>query len=333
MHIYHPLSHHYILIQVFGFLKNQRDIYNCVLVNIQWNTSATPFLYRAPQFTRFSLSSTKCLQTIKKAKEKQTFQPYHEMVREWNLKNLSVAYDIAECCPNLEKLGCNNGEIIGNRKDLLKNWTKLKTITLYNNSGTDLILETIKMHCNHLEEFILCNCPVTDIGLIEILKTFKGLKLLRLIQCNEISNQSLIIMSKHCNSLTNLDLRNCNRINDHGILALGSSSLLSRNLRSLYLESLNVSQHSLLFLAKNIMNLQELYLRVLNFINDEIVAAFNGHDKSYLKRLTLHLCPEIVGWGIKESVGIRELSLFMSNLKLQELDAICETCQLLEKFT
>src|SRR6266540_6120242 len=102
MHIYHPLSHHYILIQVFGFLKNQRDIYNCVLVNIQWNTSATPFLYRAPQFTRFSLSSTKCLQTIKKAKEKQTFQPYHfmvwlkakekqtfqpyhEMVREWNL--------------------------------------------------------------------------------------------------------------------------------------------------------------------------------------------------------------------------------------------------------
>ncbi|CAG8487490.1 7634_t:CDS:2 [Funneliformis caledonium] len=334
MHLYHPLSHHYILVKVFGYLTNQRDIYNCTLVNTQWNTSVSPFLYRAPKFTsraKFSSSLTKYFQTIKSAKDEQTFQPYHEMLREWNLKYAKVACDIAVCCPNIEKLGCvDGGFLLGdnlNRKNLLKAWTRLKSITLYHNCGTDLILEAIRMNCSRLEELILCNCPVTDIGLIEVFKTIRGLKLLRFNHCNEISNQSLIMMSKYCNSLVRLDLINCNRLNDNGILALADSSHLATNLRSLYLEALNIDQNTLLILARNIMNLRELYLRTLVSFGDEVITAFNC-----LEQLTLH-CPRINGWNINEAIRIRELSLFMTNIKLQELNAICKTCHHLEKFT
>ncbi|CAI2170464.1 3990_t:CDS:2 [Funneliformis geosporum] len=337
MHLYHPLSHHYILVQVFGYLKNQRDIYNCTLVNTQWNISASPFLYRAPKFTSratFSSSLTKYLQTIRSAKDEQTFQPYHEMVREWNLKYIkyvSVAYDVANYCPNIEKLGCNNeGFLLGdnmNIKNLLNSWTRLKSIALYHNCGTDLILEAIKMNCGRLEELILCNCPVTDIGLIQVFKTIRGLKFLRFNQCHEISNQSLTMMSEYCDSLVRLELINCNRLNDNGILALANSTHLATNLRSLYLEALNINQRSLLVLARNIMNLRELYLRIFESFGDEVITAFNC-----LEQLTLH-CPRIIGWSIKEAIVIRELSLFMSNIQLQELNAICNTCHLLEKFT
>src|SRR5207249_3628132 len=84
---------------------------------------------------------------------------------------------------------------------------------------------------------------------------------------------------------------------------------------------------------ENTTNLQELYLRRLESVNDEIVAAFGIGSRPCLKRLNLHLCPRIIGWGIKEAIEIRELSLFMKSIKLPVLDSICETCQLLERFT
>jgi hypothetical protein len=349
MHIYNPLSNHYILVQVFGFLKNQRDIYNCTLVNTQWNISATPFLYRAPKVKSSNISTLSninlltFLQTIKNAKEKQTSQPYNEMVREWNLNDSNSVNYIAECCHNIEKLSCNNETFIlcdNNNlnsedlktKTLLKNWNKLKSITLYRHCGTDLILEAIKINCNRLEELILWNCSVTDIGLLEIFKSCKGLKLLGLNQCNEITDQILLSISEICDFIINLDLRDCNKLSDNGILAL-SNSKFAKNLRSLRLEALNIKEDSLLVLAENTTNLQELYLRRLDNVTDEIVTAFAIGSKPCLKRLILHLCPRIIGWGIKEALEIRELSLLMQNIKLQVLNSVCETCQFLERFT
>ncbi|RIA92744.1 hypothetical protein C1645_736096 [Glomus cerebriforme] len=264
------------------------------------------------------------------------------MVREWNFRDSNSINYISECCPNIEKLSCNNESFILcddnvkseelRTKTILKNWNNLKSITLYHGCGTNLILEAIKINCNRLEELILVNCSANDIGLIEIFKTCKGLKSLRLNKCCEISDQSLIVISNYCNSLINLDLRDCDKISDNGILALANSNF-SKNLFSLYLEALNIKELSLLILAKNSTNLRELHLRRLDSVNDEIVAAFSIGSKSCLKRLNLHLCPKFIGWGIKEATEIKELSLFMQNIKLQVLDSICETCQSLEKFT
>ncbi|GBC04331.1 hypothetical protein RclHR1_05620005 [Rhizophagus clarus] len=346
MHIYNPLSNHYILVQVFGFLINQRDIYNCTLVNTQWNISATPFLYRAPKLNFSNINILRFLQTIKNAKEKQTSQPYNEMVREWSLKDSNSANYIAECCPNIEKLSCNNESFIlcdnnnnnnvnsddFKTKTVLNNWINLKSITLYNRCGTDLILEAIKINCSRLEELILWNCSVTDIGLIEIFKTCKILKSLRLYQCHEITDQTLISMSEICNSLINLDLRDCKKLSDNGILAL-SNSKIAKNLLSLYLEALNIKEDSFLVLAENTTNLRELYLRRLETITDEIVTAFAIGSRPCLKRLHLHLCPRFIGWGVKEAIEIRELSLLMQNIKLQVINIICENCRFLERFT
>ncbi|CAB4382820.1 unnamed protein product [Rhizophagus irregularis] len=336
MHIYNPLSNHYILVQVFGFIENQRDIFHCTLVNTQWNLSATPFLYRAPKLTFTNINSLTFLQTIKNAKEKQTFLPYNEMVREWNFKDPNSVDCIADCCPNIEKISCNNESFIlydNNHVNstLLKNWIKLKSIKLYRRCGSDLILEAIKINCNRLEELILWNCTVTDIGLIQIFKSCKGLKLLKLNQCHEITDQSLLSMSEICHSIINLDLRDCNKLSDDGILAL-SNSIFLKNLSILHLEALNIKEDSLLILAENITNLQELHLRRFETVTDEIVTAFAIGSRHYLKRLNLHLCPRI-SWSMKESIEIRELSLLMQNISLQLLNSICETCQFLEKFT
>ncbi|KAF0415597.1 RNI-like protein [Gigaspora margarita] len=339
MHLYHPLTHVYLLQQVFNCLETQKDFYNFTLVNSQWNIASSPYLYRAPKPST-SKAVESCKQTIVHAKEKKTFLSYNEMVREWVIKvairDAKIDCLIADCCPNIEKFSCSSE--IKNATEypalavlLIKHWKDLKSISLYHESGNDTTLESITTNCAALEELILVNCKTTDVGFGEVVKACKLIKKIQLVQCTEITDESLIAISKSCKYLTHLDLKDCINITDKGIYAL-SNPTTTRKLRMLSLEGLNIKD-SLLALAEHTKVLQGLSLKRLENLNDEIILTFGRNSSTTLKQLRIYSCRRVKGWGIKEFVSIEELSLLMDCINFEEFEEICVYCSAIEKFT
>ncbi|CAG8487094.1 6196_t:CDS:2 [Scutellospora calospora] len=339
MYFYHPLTHVYILQQVFYYLETQKDFYNFTLVNYKWNLAASPFLYRAPK-PLTSKAVEKCKQTLMHAKEKKTLHQYNEMVREWiiELKIRDAERDllIADYCPYVEKISCSSEVKNGNKHPMLairliKSWKHLKSISLYHSSGCDATLESISINCKALEELILVNCKVTDYGLGEVMKACKVIKKIRLVQCTEITDESLVAISKSCRHLTHLELKDCKNFTDKGIYTL-SNPTTTRKLRMLSLESLNIKD-SLFALAEHTKVLQELSLKKLENLNDEIISIFGRNSSKTLKQLRVYSCRKVKGWGIKEFVGVEDLSLLMDYINFKEFEGICEYCSAIEIFT
>src|SRR5438132_1913830 len=127
---HHPLTQNYLLSQIFSYIEKQKDLYNFTLVNSSWNYPASIYLYRSPKPKYVN----KFTETLILSKQKKTSLPYNEMVREWNISSIKVAYIIAECCPLIEKVSCittvryednlRNSPIIF--KDLIKHWNNLR---------------------------------------------------------------------------------------------------------------------------------------------------------------------------------------------------------------
>ncbi|CAG8719245.1 22576_t:CDS:2, partial [Racocetra persica] len=325
--------------QVFNYLEAQKDFYNFTLVNSQWNIASSPCLYRAPKPST-PKALEKCKQTLEKAKEKKTFLAYNEMVREWiielAIRDAKIDSSIADWCPNIEKFSCsseikNANEYPTLAIDLIRHWKGLKSISLYHNSGNDTTLESISTNCAALEELILVNCKTTDLGFGEVVKACKLIKKIRLVQCTEITDESLVALSKSCRHLTHLDLKDCTNFTDKGIYAL-SNPTTTRKLRMLFLEGLNIKD-SLLALAEHTTVLQGLSLKKLENLNDEIISIFGRNSSKTLKRLRIYSCRKVKGWGIKEFVGIEDLSLLMDYINFEELEEICECCSAIENFT
>ncbi|CAG8483460.1 17739_t:CDS:2 [Acaulospora morrowiae] len=333
MHSYHPLSHHYILYQVFCFNNSQREFYNYAFVNSQWNVTVSPFLYKAPKLIERNVE--KCRQTLCLAKEKKATLAYNEMVREWNIRDAELAYLISDYCPNIEKISCS-GEIANARAypsmihDLIKSWKNLRSISLSHKNGTDESLTQVSIHCTELEELVVVNGEVTDLGICEVVKRCRKLKEITLHSCKEITDETFVSMSKYC-KLSKLQLKHCPRITDKGILALANPTFTKR-LRYLHLEDIGV-RDSLLALAEHTNTLEGLCFNRLKDVDDEVVSAF-GRNASYsLKQLRVYSCRSVKGWGVMEFGGIKGLSLMMDTLGLEQLSGICEYCKDLEDLT
>ncbi|CAG8679836.1 6965_t:CDS:2, partial [Cetraspora pellucida] len=215
--------------------------------------------------------------------------------------------------------------------NLIKHWKGLKSISLYHGSGNDATLESISTNCAALEELILVNCKTTDFGFGEVVKACKVIKKIRLVQCIEITDESLVALSKSCRYLVHLDLKDCTNFTDKGIYAL-SNPTTTRKLRTLSLEGLNIKD-SLLALAEHTTILHRLSLKKLENLNDEIISTFGRNSSKTLKQLRIYSCRKVKGWGIKEFVGIEDLSLLMDYINLKEFEEICEYCNAIENFT
>ncbi|CAJ0913183.1 17755_t:CDS:2 [Entrophospora sp. SA101] len=339
MHVYHPLTQNYLLSQIFSFIEKQKDLYNFTLVNSSWNYSASTYLYRSPKLKEYEYVK-KFIETLLLSKQKKTLLPYNEMVREWNIFYMEFADIIAECCPFIEKITCvaivkDNLEkkpMIFN--NLIKHWNNLRTISLYNYSGTDETLKSIKDYCLRLEEINLDSKFITDIGLVELIKSCRLIKRLKL-KCDNITDESMKVISIHCKYLIELHICDCNLITDIGILSLSEISF-AKNLNRLTLEKLNIRESSLIVLAKNTINIQELYFKRINELTDEVISLFGDirikREKS-INKLNLNICSNILGSGLKEFLELKELSLFMQSIKLNYLQEICNNCQKIEKLT
>ncbi|CAG8781194.1 25581_t:CDS:2, partial [Dentiscutata erythropus] len=325
--------------QVFNYLETQKDFYNFTLVNSQWNIASSPYLYRAPKPST-SKAIERCKQTLIHAKEKKAFLAYNEMVREWvidlAIRDAKIDCVIADCCPNIEKFSCsseikNANEYPALAITLIKHWKGLKSISLYHDSGNDTTLESISTNCTAIEELILVNCKTTDVGFGEVVKACKLIKKIRLVQCTEITDESLTAISKSCRYLTHLELKDCINFTDKGIYAI-SNPTTTRKLRMLFLEGLNIKD-SLLALAEHTKVLQGLSLKRLENLNDEIISTFGKNSSKTLKQLRIYSCRRVKGWGIKEFIGIEDLSLLMDYINFEEFEEICEYCSAIENFT
>ncbi|CAG8782570.1 6111_t:CDS:1, partial [Racocetra fulgida] len=113
-------------------------------------------------------------------------------------------------------------------------------------------------------------------GFSEVVKACKLIKKIRLVQCTEITDESLVALSKSCKYLTHLDLKDCTNFTDKGIYAL-SNPTTTRKLRMLFLEGLNIKD-SLLALAEHTTVLQGLSLKKLENLNDEIISIFGRNS-------------------------------------------------------
>lgn len=126
----------------------------------------------------------------------------------------------------------------------LSNLTQLSELYLSNNrSVNDETLKCISQSCSHLEKLSLCNCDITDRGLIWIsqlnrlsyldldscdritdtgvktLVNFHYLEVLRLVRCTKITDDSMIQFANCCLNLKELNLHYCHNITDISILA------------------------------------------------------------------------------------------------------------------
>ncbi|CAG8491662.1 316_t:CDS:2, partial [Acaulospora colombiana] len=284
-----------------------------------------------PKFS--AKNAEKCRRTLFLSKEKKTTLAYNEMVREWSIKDAQLAYLIADCCPNIEKISCSseiaNAQVYPSViNDLVIHWRNLKSLSLYHKSGTDESLTLVSISWTELVELTIANSKVTDAGICQVVKGCKRLKKIKLSNCDEITDKSLASVSEYCKNLSFLDVKSCPRFTDKGILQLANPTFAKR-LRCLILENIKIKD-SLLALAEHTSALEELSLRQLEDVDDRIVSAFGG---SSLRLLCLYTCRLVEGWGVAELCEIKELSLMMEAISLERLREICESCKNLEKLT
>lgn len=104
---------------------------------------------------------------------------------------------------------------------------------------TDKMLRSIADQCTNLEELIFpCDpCDFTTKGLIDCFQCMDNLRVLRIMQTNQVDDNVLDAIGATCKQLRSLNLRNCRNV----------TSASSRSLKHLALTELDLSNTQVRF--------------------------------------------------------------------------------------
>lgn len=66
----------------------------------------------------------------------------------------------------------------------------------------------------------MCKCNRFVIGLLEVLPSYKYLRVLEIVRCAAVTNDVLKVIADNCTYITEIDLSACENVGDYGLEAL-----------------------------------------------------------------------------------------------------------------
>ncbi|OWM90654.1 F-box/LRR-repeat protein 20 [Punica granatum] len=192
---------------------------------------------------------------------------------------------------------------------------------------TDLALQSLSENCQRLEELGLQGCTsITDFGITQLVKCCKKIKLLdiskcsnvgdegvsnvakscslnlktlKLLDCYEVKDESIISLATYCKNLETLVISGCKDISDEAMKSLASAC--GSSLRKLRMDwCLSISDCALSCILTQCRSLEALDIGCCEGVTD---AAFNGLESGGvelgLKVLKVSNCHGITVTGIR----------------------------------
>jgi hypothetical protein len=134
---------------------------------------------------------------------------------------------------------------------------------------------------------------------------------INLKNCKLVSDELVIIISKECINLKEIDLWNCNNITDVSLISISCNceELTCLNIGICKL----VTNHGVCSIIKNCMNLNELYLYKCFNITDETINNINQYCNKKLTKLSIGYCNKITNDSLnilaQNCINIKEIYL------------------------
>ncbi|UJR37696.1 hypothetical protein I4U23_030391 [Adineta vaga] len=131
---------------------------------------------------------------------------------------------------------------------------------------------------------------ITDYGLVQFVQQFPSLRKIRLQNCSQITDESVIAIGRYCLRLIELDLSGCLQISDQGIIALQQIT----HLRSLALTQTRITDESLMSIGQSTFHytLNEINLKMCREITDDGFLYLLKHCPN-LKTIGFTQCPKL----------------------------------------
>ncbi|KAK9717029.1 hypothetical protein K7432_006481 [Basidiobolus ranarum] len=247
--------------------------------------------------------------------------------------------DISDSCRNIQNIhlhGCHSL----NRDSLIYFIEKCTDLRILNVSGLstvdDRILEILGRHFNSLTQLNISRCQyTTSLGLIEIAKKctqlellranscvgvnddtltvisqLKGLRVISLGSCHEITDAGIVTMAQGCTQLTSVNLSGCRHLTSVAIRALAQScpGLMHVDLSGCY----QLDDVAFLELTSNCREIVSLDLEDCKLLTDTTLESIAAHLR-YLEVLCVSSLENITDSGVIEIVHNCEK---LSSLKL-----------------
>ncbi|KAH9755357.1 ubiquitin-protein ligase [Citrus sinensis] len=181
----------------------------------------------------------------------------------------------------------------------MRDLKNLEAITMDGARISDSCFQTISFNCKSLVEIGLSKClGVTNTD------SCRGLVCLKIESCNMITEKGLYQLGSFCLRLEEIDLTDCNGVNDKGL------EYLSRCSELLFLKlglCENISDKGLFNIASNCLRIQGLDLYKCSGIGDDGLAALSNGCKK-LKKLNLSYCVNVTDRGMEHIGSMEDLS-------------------------
>jgi hypothetical protein len=136
----------------------------------------------------------------------------------------------------------------------------------------------------------LRSSSITDNGLIQFVQQYPSLRKIRLQNCSQITDESVIAIGTYCLRLMELDLTGCIKITDKGIDGLRKIT----HLRSLALTQTHITDDSLITIGQSTFHhtLNEINLKMCTEITDDGFLYLLKHCPN-LKTIGFIQCPKL----------------------------------------
>jgi hypothetical protein len=242
-------------------------------------------------------------------------------------KNL-IKLNINHCCNKLTDLSLTM---------ISKIFLNLQELSIEKNKNiTDQGLIDFANNCSTLLKLNIKNCEkITDIGIIDLTKILKCLNSFHFGNYDDndnITDESLIAISKNCLNLKVLKMYCCLRITNIGFNALSTTSL--KNLIELYFHGCNnLNDSNVMEMSKYFSNLQVLSLNSNQNLTDESIIAITSNCKN-LNTIIIDYCQNITNIGfesITNCLKLKFLTICNHNITESCLRNIIKNCLKLKK--
>jgi hypothetical protein len=166
--------------------------------------------------------------------------------------------------------------------EISKNCKKLKTFKLGNSKAfkgniTYVEMQAIAENLSNLVNIDLSGSPqLTNSSLIEISKKCQNLKMINLFDCRKIADKSIIEIVHNCLKLENINIGDMHRITDLSLIEISKycSNLQTLNLHS----SQRITDYGLISIAKKCLKLKNIQLENCYNITDVSLIEFSIHS-------------------------------------------------------
>ncbi|ORX34912.1 hypothetical protein BD324DRAFT_103901 [Kockovaella imperatae] len=225
-----------ILLQIFRFLNNPKDLSNALLVSRMWSVCAYPVLWAHPNLhnVRQLASLTRVL------KSKSSTFPYARSVKRLNLGSLGGSLSDGlleglENCSRLERLTVTNTDQVTSDglKQLVRGLTELHAVDFSGCFGVDdSVALTLAESCSKLQGLNFSKCvQVGDEGIKAIAEKCSGLRRIKIAGCSLVSDQSLVRLVISCPLIMEMDLASLPLIRDSTLYAIFLHSSYIREIK------------------------------------------------------------------------------------------------------